>query len=239
MATRRVDDSADDAYEAAGAGNPHEATYADEMTIQLEGVGRTLGNLPPVPGGSPEGADGPVFVDESGNRRRKLRRVGIFFGVVFGCYAVVLVFSLLGGNASAPWLGIPGQEEKNADTVEPAPSGSVPLSPGVTPSLSPGVTPTVSNGVTVTPSGSVAGSGPATEKETKNPAPSKSTADGTGGTGSDPDPVDPDPTESTAGPVDPVDPVEPSASTSEEPTPDPSDEISGGAAAQLVSEGGQ
>ncbi|MBB1256801.1 translation initiation factor IF-2, partial [Streptomyces sp. OF3] len=60
----------------------------------------------------------PVFVDGSGRRRRTLRRIGWALGLACAGYAVVLVFSLAGGNSNAPWLPLTGpQEGESADGV--------------------------------------------------------------------------------------------------------------------------
>ncbi|WP_329067725.1 hypothetical protein [Streptomyces sp. NBC_01429] len=117
----------------------------NDVTVELDGLGRQLSELPAgsrpaglaaaVPEAGPEGSDGPVFVDESGRRSRKLRKAGWFVAVACACYAVTVVAALVGGNSDAPWLPIPGLAEKGkADSVEIRPgvtaSGSVPASPG-------------------------------------------------------------------------------------------------------------
>ncbi|MET8096957.1 hypothetical protein ABZV29_10825 [Streptomyces sp. NPDC005236] len=95
----------------------------DEVTIQLDGAG--LGPLArpgkDVPA-TAEISEGPVFVDESGRRSRRYRRLGMLVAVACAVYAVVIVATLLSGNSNAPWLPVPGQEE---DT----PAGQVESSP--------------------------------------------------------------------------------------------------------------
>jgi hypothetical protein len=73
-----------------------------EVTVQLDPLkkGRADG---PEAGAS----DVPVFVDESGRRSRTFRRIGILVGTTCGAYAVVIVATLLSGNAGAPWLPVP------------------------------------------------------------------------------------------------------------------------------------
>ncbi|MFE2939137.1 hypothetical protein ACFXKG_08765 [Streptomyces sp. NPDC059255] len=74
-----------------------------------------------------EAPEGPVFVDESGRRSKKLRRAGWVVAIACACYAVTVVAALVGGDSSAPWLQIPGlADKKKPDTVQiqPAPSGS-------------------------------------------------------------------------------------------------------------------
>ncbi|MGW0781083.1 hypothetical protein [Streptomyces sp. NPDC002913] len=110
----------------------------NDVTVQLDGLGRQLSELPVEPN-LPDPSDGPVFVDESGRRSKTYRRVGWVLAAICAVYAVTLVVALLGGNSSAPWLPLSGQEEKHADEVEvrPAPSGdAVSQSPQATPSSS-------------------------------------------------------------------------------------------------------
>ncbi|XQE88399.1 hypothetical protein ACN24M_26415 [Streptomyces microflavus] len=109
--------------EGAQNGHTHEP---NDVTIQLDGLGRQLAELPgePVPGG---GSDGPVFVDESGRRSKTYRRLGWVVAALCAAYAVTLVFAVLGGNSTAPWLPLSGQkEEAKAEEAEvrPAPSDS-------------------------------------------------------------------------------------------------------------------
>lgn len=111
--------------EGAHAGHTHEP---NEVTIQLDGLGRQLSELLPEPS-APDGSDGPVFVDESGRRGKTLRRVGWVLAAVFVCYAVTLVIAMLGGNSSAPSLPISGHEEHQKTEEVQAPA-----SPGASPS---------------------------------------------------------------------------------------------------------
>ncbi|SED52712.1 hypothetical protein SAMN05216483_4011 [Streptomyces sp. 2131.1] len=101
--------------EGAHAGHTHEP---NEVTIQLDGIGRQLSELLPEPT-APDGSDGPVFVDESGRRGKTLRRLGWVLAAVFVCYAVTLVVAVMGGNSSAPFLPLTGQEQQ-----EPATTGN-------------------------------------------------------------------------------------------------------------------
>ncbi|WP_406096457.1 hypothetical protein [Streptomyces sp. NBC_01013] len=124
--------------EGARAGHTHEP---NEVTIQLDGLGRQLSELLPEPS-APDGSDGPVFVDESGRRSKTLRRLGWVLAAIFVGYAVTLVVALLGGNSSAPFLPLSGQEEhQKAEEVRapatPAESPGVQASPGVTSGISP------------------------------------------------------------------------------------------------------
>jgi len=204
----------------AEAGHTHDP---HEVTVQLDGVGRQLEELlvRQAKEGADAGAgDGPVFVDETGRRSRRYRRIGIAVGIACAVYAVVIVGTLLSGNSDAPWLPVPGQQDEQ-------PAGQVDTSPlpaeSVQPSDSAGVTPTpeasVSAGVTpsqgstaVTPgaSSSAANPGPSVE-----PKPSVSaTVPGPGTTSSDPDP-EPSATVSNS--------PEPSPTESSGPSPDPSE----------------
>ncbi|MEU1512163.1 hypothetical protein ABZ490_08350 [Streptomyces sp. NPDC005811] len=90
-------------------------------------------------------SDAPVFVDESGRRSRTFRRIGILAGLACGAYAVVIVATLLSGNAGAPWLPVPGPDDDppagqvettrapsaSAGTASGAPGFAAPRSPGV------------------------------------------------------------------------------------------------------------
>ncbi|WP_172384454.1 hypothetical protein [Streptomyces sp. MNP-20] len=90
-------------------------------------------------------ADRPVFVDETGRRGRRYRRIGTFVGLACAGYAVVIVATLASGNSSAPWLPVPDPaDEQPASKVDtpnaPAESTSSPdtaPSPGRTPSPGP------------------------------------------------------------------------------------------------------
>ena len=59
--------------EDARIGHTHEP---NEVTVQLDGLGRQLAELPAGTRLPPDGSDGPVFVDESGRRSKKFRRLG-------------------------------------------------------------------------------------------------------------------------------------------------------------------
>ncbi|WP_330175576.1 hypothetical protein OG875_19960 [Streptomyces sp. NBC_01498] len=98
-----------------------------DVTVELDGLGRQLSELPgPAAETSrisvaqtTDSSDGPVFVDESGRRSKKLRRLGWVLAIASACYAVALVAALIGGSSSAPWLQIPGVSDKrDADKVE-------------------------------------------------------------------------------------------------------------------------
>ncbi|THA72351.1 hypothetical protein E6P78_03550 [Streptomyces sp. A0958] len=104
--------------EGAHAGHTHEP---NEVTIQLDGLGRQLSELLPEPS-APDGSDGPVFVDESGRRGKTLRRLGWVLAAVFVCYAVTLVIAVLGGNSSAPSLPISGHEDHQKTEEVQAPA---------------------------------------------------------------------------------------------------------------------
>ncbi|MFE8913644.1 hypothetical protein [Streptomyces globisporus] len=104
--------------EGTRTGHTHEP---NDATIQLDGLGRQLAELPGEPA-PPDGSDGPVFVDESGRRSKTFRRLGWVLATVCAGYAVTLVFAVLGGNSSAPWLPLSGPEEKaRAEQVEDLP----------------------------------------------------------------------------------------------------------------------
>ncbi|GHH32043.1 hypothetical protein [Streptomyces candidus] len=113
----------------------------DDRTMQLDSVGPQFGkgpgNAPVMPELPAEGGDGPVFVDESGRRGKKFRRLGWVLGAVCACYAAMLVASLIGGSSIAPGLFLPGvpTAEEKADKVksEPTPDPSVPKPDSIPP----------------------------------------------------------------------------------------------------------
>ncbi|MFJ2441165.1 MULTISPECIES: hypothetical protein [unclassified Streptomyces] len=116
----------------------------NDVTVELDGLGRQLSELPAGarPGAAsaavreagPEGSEGPVFVDETGRRSRKLRRAGWVVALACACYAVTVVAALIGGDSNAPWLPIPGLADKRkTDTVEIQPAATVSEGPSESP----------------------------------------------------------------------------------------------------------
>lgn len=128
-----------------------------EVTVQLDSV--QSGDAVPQgeADGAQEGSDGPVFVDETGRRRLRIRRLGICVGVACASYAAVIVGTLLSGNSDAPWLPVPVQDDdKPASKVEadspPEPSRTTaPVLPPIGPLL-PGPVGPFLPGVVVKPS---------------------------------------------------------------------------------------
>ncbi|WP_138904597.1 hypothetical protein, partial [Streptomyces albidochromogenes] len=155
----------------ARSGYPQEP-IPSEITVQL-------GTVRPGDLGHPpqtqelqelqEGSDGPVFVDASGRRSKKLRRIGWVLAFACACYAVTLVVALAGGNSAAPFLQIPGlaDDKKKADTVRISPAPDDSASPGTTPPVTAGATPSASAGATEPP----AADGPAGVAGPRDPAP--------------------------------------------------------------------
>ncbi|MFI6682691.1 hypothetical protein [Streptomyces sp. NPDC050485] len=83
--------------------------------------------LPVVP--AQQGGDGPVFVDASGRRGKKVRWLGWIFGLACTGFAVALVGSLLGVSARAPGLTLPEGSKPSAATASPkAPASQAPAS---------------------------------------------------------------------------------------------------------------
>ncbi|MGW3634594.1 hypothetical protein ACWD7F_31340, partial [Streptomyces sp. NPDC005122] len=165
-----------------------------EVTVQLDGAGRRLedrlvAQTKDTPG-VPDSSDGPVFVDESGRRSRRFRRLGILIGIACAAYAVVIVATLLSGSSDAPWLPVPGQEDDTpagqvhtsplpTDSVEPSganggasPGVSAPVSDGTTQAA--GVAPTPDASGSTPPPGASADPKPSASTTTK-PKPSAST----------------------------------------------------------------
>ncbi|MER7377655.1 hypothetical protein [Streptomyces lanatus] len=185
--------------EPAGPGDPAATHDPHEVTVQLDAVAfqrdHSLRAAGDGPGGG-EGSDGPVFVDESGRRSRRFRRIGMAVGLACAVYAVVIVATLLSGNSDAPWLPVEGPREKPAGKVDtsPLPAESAPQ-PSATGSVSPGTSPTASTGTTPSPGASATAPGasataenPGTSADPKTSAPKPTTDPGTDPT------VDPDPT---------------------------------------------
>lgn len=205
--------------EGQRTGHTHEP---NDATIQLDGLGRQLAELPGEPA-PPDGSDGPVFVDESGRRSKTYRRLGWVLASVCVAYAVTLVLAVLGGNSSAPWLPLSGTEGKakaeqaeeapapddtadvpSGDTPEPGPSASG--SAAAEESGAPGATPSATS--VLVPAGAAGSPSASTSADPSGSSGSTGT-NGAGGA------TKPDPTTSTAKP--PVDPTPPS------PEPEPSD----------------
>ncbi|WP_326722745.1 hypothetical protein OHT59_28420 [Streptomyces sp. NBC_00243] len=186
-----------------------------EVTIQLDGAGRQLEDwLVQQAKDAPtaqDGSDGPVFVDESGRRSRRYRRLGVVVGLACAAYAVVILVTLLSGNSNAPWIPVPGQQEDQpAGQVDTSPLPAETVSPTGTGSASPGASATASDGTTPAPGA--------------NPTPDASGTAANPGTSTDPKPstsatTSPDPGTSTTPDPDP----EPTATATNSPDPTPTD----------------
>ncbi|MDQ0930427.1 hypothetical protein [Streptomyces turgidiscabies] len=209
--------------------NPVEAGHTHdphEVTVQLDGAGRQLDEplARQVKDAQDAGAggDGPVFVDETGRRSRRYRRIGMVVGVSCAVYAVVIVATLLSGNSDAPWLPVPGQQDEQpagqvetdplpAESVAPSDSvGVTPAAPGA--SVSAGVPPS-KGAAAVKPGASPSAASPGTSVA---PVPSAGAGKPEPGTPTTPGPQ-PEPSVPVSSP-----PPEPSPSQSGLPSPDPS-----------------
>ncbi|MFC9130826.1 hypothetical protein ACFT4A_28810 [Streptomyces sp. NPDC057099] len=197
-----------------------------EVTVQLDAVQLGDGFVRQVKegtGAGSEAADSPVFVDESGRRSRRFRRIGMAVALACGVYAVVIVATLMSGNSQAPWLPVPDRQEAppagQVDTP-PVPEQSAPTDD--TGATTPGSTPTTVEGTAPAPGASagdpaapVAPAAPGRSGTTAKPSPTASRtapAPGTGGT-------DPTPSKPADPPSTPV--TEPSPPG--EPTPLPTE----------------
>ncbi|MDH6226696.1 hypothetical protein [Streptomyces sp. MJP52] len=203
------------------AGHTHDP---NEVTVQLDGVGREVGEEPGAasPAGAVrgEGADGPVFVDESGRRGRRYRRIGTGVGVACAVYAVVIAVTLLSGNSHAPWMPAPGRQQQRGPGADGAVTGPPPADragPSGAPARMPGGRPSASaGGDGATPSAGAASGKPVDDrpaadgddavepgKEGAEPAPARPSPVPEPEPGDEPDPQpttrtpDPAPTEST------------------------------------------
>ncbi|MEU9354456.1 hypothetical protein AB0D65_26630 [Streptomyces griseoloalbus] len=185
-----------------------------EVTVQLDAVqigdGGVLRRSPGRAGAGQDAPGGPVFVDESGRRSRLYRRIGMAVGLACAGYAVVMVATLLSGNSDAPWMPVPGQEQKPAGKVEstpqPAETDAVPSS-GT--SLLPGGTPTTGTTTPPTPGATAPATGAAgtvNQPDAADPTPTSpridTTQPATGG--DDAAPTIPDETPSSPPPDPPV-----------------------------------
>ncbi|BCL30236.1 hypothetical protein ACFFS2_36205 [Streptomyces aurantiacus] len=196
--------------------HPEHSHDPHEVTVQLDGVGRHMEDwLVQQAKGAPgaqEPSDGPVFVDETGRRSRRYRRIGMAVGMACAVYAVVILVTLISGNSNAPWLPIKDQQnDAPAGKVEPSPlptdaagpSGSVSTPPEASISgTADATTPTPGASVSADPSVSETAPG-----NSADPKPSTTTTKpGSGNNSSDPgsDPPDvptsPDPDPETSDP---------------------------------------
>ncbi|MEU6521629.1 hypothetical protein ABZ892_01985 [Streptomyces sp. NPDC046924] len=198
-------DNAADAPDTAAddtAGRTHDP---HEVTIQLDAVQIGNGALLGTPDRSGDGAvhepsDGPVFVDESGRRGRRYRRIGLALGLACAAYAVVIVATLLSGNSDAPWVPVPDQEQgQPAEKAETSPRPAEPdASPDADVVPDPGTGPTAGEPDPATPSdaglpaggGTAAGDG-AVEPAAPSPTPSAGTTPKPGAGASSTAPADP------------------------------------------------
>ncbi len=210
-ATPPDDDSAEHTHD------PHEVTVQLDAVLLGDGFVRQVKE-----GAGPEAAaDRPVFVDESGRRSRRYRRIGMAVALACGVYAVVIVATLLSGNSNAPWLPVPGQkEDQPAAQVDtpPQPEQSAPsasagaATPGSTPATdeatapSPGVSPR-------RPAAPADAADPGRPGTTAKPSPAATRTAPAPGTGV----TDPTPSKSAAPPNTPA--TAPTPTT--EPTPEP------------------
>ncbi|MFI6442451.1 hypothetical protein [Streptomyces sp. NPDC050759] len=221
-----------DPWDESGSGSGH-AHDPHEVTVQLDGIGpngdESVEGRPGGEGGS-ESSDGPVFVDESGRRSRRFRRIGIAVGLACAVYAVVIVVTLLSGNSNAPWLPVTGpKDDAPAGKVDTSPMPAESALPSAAAGVIPGTTPTVSGGVTPPP-----GAG--------GTAPGATVSPGKPGTSADPSAtatqpggnpsvsVDPStqPTQSVTPPPSPS--VTPPVTTSPDPSVAPTETAGGGSA---------
>ncbi|MFE2423678.1 hypothetical protein [Streptomyces hokutonensis] len=171
------------------------ANDPDEVTVQLDGPAEELDDPGAKGGAGHDGSDGPVFVDESGRRSRRYRRIGMAVGIACAVYAVVIVATLLSGSSDAPWLPVPGQkDDPPASKVDTSPLPAESGRPsGAGGGVAPGNIPTASDGTTPSPGASASASGaskaPGSKASTSasaKPSASKSTPTPAGGTVTNP-----------------------------------------------------
>ncbi|MER7479408.1 hypothetical protein ABTX60_17505 [Streptomyces sp. NPDC126510] len=229
------------------AGPPEHAGDTDgqshdphEVTIQLDAVQLGDGFLRQVKEGmgAEAPADRPVFVDESGRRSRRYRRIGMAVALACGVYAVVIVATLLSGNSNAPWLPVPtrednppaGQVDSPPLTAESAPPEDT-ADTGVT---APNSTPATGDATAPAPGRSAAAPAATADPGTRPGASAKPSPTATRTT---PKPgtkaTDPAPTEPADPPSTPVTDPTPTG----EPTPQPTETTGTGGDGGTVAEG--
>ncbi|MGW3496918.1 hypothetical protein [Streptomyces sp. NPDC001020] len=171
--------------------DPHEVTVQLEAVVGQSGIG--LGQARNGGAGTGDGADGPVFVDASGRRSRRFRRIGMAVAVACAVYAAVIVATLMSGNSNAPWLPVPGQRDDAPasrvdasplppDPPDPAqPSAPGRAAPRTGASASDGTAPSPRAGADV-PSASTSPDRPGTSADPKPSATQTTKKPGSGGT---------------------------------------------------------
>jgi hypothetical protein len=116
----------------------------------------------PAPGGAARRrAARPVFVDASGRRQRRVRRLGLLLAVPAACYIAVLLSAVLGGpRVDASFLPLPkARQHGSAGTVAPSAPARAPHSTAGGGAAAPGTGPGTS--ATRSGAGTQPGSGPA------------------------------------------------------------------------------
>jgi hypothetical protein len=105
-------------HAAYGQTAVHEACAAlDDRTAYEEGGAHPETEHPP--------AAGPVFVDSSGRRLRRVRRLGQIVVVLAAGYLALMVSTALGGpTTSSPFLPLPAPPKATAERHTPAPMES-------------------------------------------------------------------------------------------------------------------
>ncbi|MET9589391.1 hypothetical protein ABZY45_00250 [Streptomyces sp. NPDC006516] len=201
--------------EGTRTGHTHEP---NDVTVQLDGLGRQLSELPVEPN-LPDPSDGPVFVDESGRRSKTYRRLGWVLAAICAAYAVTLVVALLGGNSTAPWLPLSGQEKQHSEDIEvrPAPSGDVvSRSPEATPTASSasGAAATPSSGASASASAAPGASAASAPESAQAPRDTESSAPAPGGSVTSPSAAGPSPSADVDPPTEESPPASPEPSES-------------------------
>ncbi|MFE6283105.1 hypothetical protein [Streptomyces sp. NPDC057877] len=195
-----------------------------EVTVQLDAIQIGNGRLSAVagvPAAADQDAAGPVFVDETGRRSRRFRRIGMLVGLACAVYAMVIVATLLSGNSHAPWLPVPEQKgDQPAGQVDSPLLPTDSARPSGSDSADPGASPDASGEASVSPE--VSGVAPGTSDTEGEPGATATT---------DPDPTATNPTRPGTGVTGPgggstatSDPTATDGPTGPEPTdtaPDP------------------
>ncbi|MDQ4503669.1 hypothetical protein [Sinomonas sp. ASV322] len=127
-------------------------------------------------------AHGPIFVDASGRRLRRVRIAGGIFLVLVVGYVALLAVALLGGpNIAAPYLPLPAQTTATADQGPAAPPWTGPSAAPAAGNEGTGLSAVLAAHTAAAPAGSGAVQAPAAPARPVAPSPSP-TSPGKSGT---------------------------------------------------------